>query len=68
MVSFKSIGAKISGRVRVLYPVHGVKNILRVVEGVVVSRGVGPNGKYIVVQADNGSYRSLSLKKIVNMQ
>lgn len=67
MVSFKSIGAKISGRVRVLYPVHGVKNILRVVEGVVVSRGVGPGGKYIVVQTDLGSYRSLSLKKIVNM-
>jgi len=67
MVSFKSIGAKVSGRVRVLYPVHGVRNILRLVEGVVVARGVGPGGKYIIVQCDNGSYRSLSLKKIVSM-
>jgi hypothetical protein len=65
MVSFKSIGAKVGKLVGVLYPVHGSRNILRSVEGVVEKRGNGPNGKYIVVKCTNGDYRSLSLKKIV---
>ncbi len=65
MVSFKSVGAKVGKLIDVLYPVHGSRNILRSVEGVVEKRGTGPNGKYIVVKCTNGNYRSLSLKKIV---
>lgn len=65
MVSFKSIGANVGKMVDVLYPVHGSRNILRSITGVVEKRGTGPNGKYIVVKCTNGSYRSLSLKKIV---
>jgi hypothetical protein len=67
MVSFKSIGAKVGKTVDILYPIHGSRNILRSIEGVVEKRGTGPNGKYIVVKCTTGGYRSLSLKKIVVM-
>lgn len=56
-----------SNSVNVLYPVHGTKNILRRVSGEVVNHGTGPNGKYVTVQEKNGSIRSLSLKKIVQL-
>lgn len=56
-----------SDSVNVLYPVHGNKNILRRVSGNIVNRGSGPNGKYVTVQEKNGSIRSLSLKKIVQL-
>ncbi len=56
-----------SNSVNVLYPVHGTKNILRRVSGEVVKRGTGPNGQYVTVQEKNGSIRSLSLKKIVQL-
>jgi hypothetical protein len=65
MVSFKAIGAKVGSVVDVLYPLHGNRNILRSISGVVEKRGIGPNGKYITVDCANGGYRTLSLKKIV---
>ncbi len=53
--------------VNVLYPVGGRKNILRRVTGEVVKRGTGPNGSYITVQSEDGTFRSLSAKKIVTL-
>ena len=56
---------KVGDKVDILYPVHGTRNILRGIVGVVVKEGVGPNGPYVTVDSEN-VFRSLSLKKIVS--
>ena len=56
---------KVGDKIDVLYPVHGSRNILRGIVGVVVKQGVGPNGAFITVDSKN-VFRSLSLKKIVS--
>lgn len=59
---------KKNGRpVQVMYPTRGTSNVLRRVDGVKLRSGTGPSGRYIVVQESNGQIRSLSLKKIVQM-
>lgn len=55
-------------QVSLLYPKHGSMNVLQRIVGEVVSYGVGPNGKYITVQSDNGVFRSLSESKIVKLR
>ena len=60
--------AKKNGRiVRVLYPVHGSKNVLRWVIGRKVCSYTGPNGRGITVAEADGKIRSLSLKKVVSL-
>ena len=64
MVNRLRIGQTFSG----LYPVHGTMNVLRKVEGVIEAVGKGPNGKFVTVQENaTGQYRSLSLRKIVQL-
>ena len=54
---------------RCKYPKHGRLNVLKWHEGVITRSGTGPNGKYAVVQSDDGpvSYTHLTLptKRIV---
>ena len=52
-------------KINVLYPVGGNKNIHRNVNGVKVSSGTGPNGRFITVQESDGQIRSLSVSKCV---
>ena len=60
--------AKKNGRiVRVLYPVHGSKNVLRRVIGRKLRSFTGPNGRGITVTEADGKIRSLSLKKVVSL-
>jgi hypothetical protein len=53
-------------RVDFLYPVHGRRNILRRIVGVVDKVGNGPNGPFVTVNSKN-VFRSLSATKIVNV-
>ena len=52
-------------KIRVLYPVNGKRNILRLVEGVKLKSFTGPNGRGITVQERDGKIRSLSVSKCV---
>lgn len=54
--------------VNCLYPKHGNSNVLRRHAGVVVSRGLGPGGRYITVQDSSGVIRSLSEAKIIKLR
>lgn len=52
-------------KIRVLYPVNGKRNVLRLVEGVKLKSFTGPNGRGITVQERDGKIRSLSVSKCV---
>lgn len=52
-------------KVSFLYPVHGCKNVLRLVRGVKVKSFTGPNGRGITVAESNGLHKSFSINKCV---
>jgi hypothetical protein len=52
-------------KIRVLYPVGGKRNVLRLVEGVKLKSFTGPNGRGITVRERDGKIRSLSVSKCV---
>jgi hypothetical protein len=58
---------RINSKINVLYPKHGKLNILRRVCGTVVKKGVGRKGPYLTVECEDGTFRTLSTKKIVSM-
>ena len=47
------------------YPKHGRLNVLKWHEGVITRAGTGPNGKYAVVQSDDGQFRTLRCDKMI---
>ena len=49
--------------VTLMYPARGTSNVTRRVTGEIVRVGHGPNGQFITVKDDLGSYRSLSMFK-----
>lgn len=51
--------------VRCKYPKHGRLNVLKWHEGVITRSGTGPNGKYAVVQSENGQFRTLRCDKMI---
>ena len=51
--------------VRCKYPKHGRLNVLKWHEGVITRSGTGPNGKYAVVQSDDGQFRTLRCDKMI---
>ena len=51
--------------IRCKYPKHGKLNILKWHEGVVHRSGTGPNGKYAVVQSNDGQFRTLRCDKMI---
>tara|TARA_B100000519_G_scaffold23611_1_gene16686 strand:- start:199 stop:426 length:228 start_codon:yes stop_codon:yes gene_type:complete len=59
----KRIGSIVNFR----YPKHGRYKTLRDVIGVVVDKGIGPNGPYLTVDEVRGGTRCFSTKKIVDM-
>ena len=59
----KRIGSVVNFR----YPKHGRYKTLRDVIGVVVDKGIGPNGPYLTVDEVGGGTRCFSTKKIVDM-
>lgn len=56
---------EIGDEVSFLYPVHGWMNILRLIKGIVIAAGIGPNGPFLTIQEANGKIRSCSEKKMV---
>jgi hypothetical protein len=50
---------------RCKYPKHGRLNVLKWHEGVITRSGTGPNGKYAVVQSDDGQFRTLRCDKMI---
>ena len=50
---------------RCKYPKHGRLNVLKWHEGVITRSGTGPNGKYAVVQSDDGQFRPLRCDKMI---
>ena len=51
--------------IRCKYPKHGKLNVLKWHEGVITRSGTGPNGKYAVVQSDDGQFRTLRCDKMI---
>ncbi len=51
--------------IRCKYPKHGNLNILKWHGGVITRSGTGPNGKYAVVQSDDGQFRTLRCDKMI---
>lgn len=51
--------------IRCKYPKHGRLNVLKWHEGVITRSGTGPNGKYAVVQSDDGQFRTLRCDKMI---
>ena len=54
--------------IRCKYPKHGRLNVLKWHEGVIHRSGTGPNGKYAVVQSDDGQFRTLRCDKMVDAE
>ena len=50
---------------RCKYPKHGRLNVLKWHEGVITRSCTGPNGKYAVVQSDDGQFRTLRCDKMI---
>ena len=50
---------------RCKYPKHGRLNVIKWHEGVITRSGTGPNGKYAVVQSDDGQFRTLRCDKMI---
>lgn len=50
-----------------LYPKNGNRNVLANRAGKVEAKGVGPKGDYIKVQLTDGTYRTFSAKRIVDL-
>ena len=50
---------------RCKYPKHGRLNVLKWHEGVITRSGTGLNGKYAVVQSDDGQFRTLRCDKMI---
>lgn len=59
---------EVGQNVNFLYPLHGNRNVLRRVVGSVVEKGDGPNGPYIRVEQTDKMFRTLSLKKVVQLR
>jgi len=51
--------------IRCKYPKHGKLNILKWHEGIITRSGTGPNGKYAVVQSNDGQFRTLRCDKMI---
>ena len=51
--------------VRCKYPKHGRLNILKWHTGVIHRTGTGLNGKYAVVQSEDGQFRTLRCDKMI---
>lgn len=51
-----------------LYPRKGNTNILANREFFVEKKGTGPNGEYVKAQLTDGTYRTFSTKRIVDLQ
>ncbi len=51
--------------IRCKYPKHGRLNVLKWHSGVIQRSGTGPNGKYAVVQSENGQFRTLRCDKMI---
>jgi hypothetical protein len=58
----------IGDRVSLLYPRNGTRNVLAGRDGLVESKGNGPAGEYIRVQLNDGTYRTFSSKRIVDLK
>lgn len=50
------------------YPKHGTRNILVNREGTIEKSGTGPAGPYVVLALKDGSYRTLSQRRMVDAQ
>jgi hypothetical protein len=62
------IRAQIGQHIKCNYPKHGSRNILCAQSGMVVEDGFSPNGQWYKIQRGDGSYRTLSLNKMVKPQ
>lgn len=56
---------RVGSQVNFLYPKAGRGNILRLVAGKVIDKGIGPNGPFLTINEISGEIRSFSTKKIV---
>lgn len=50
-----------------LYPMNGNRNILKARKGFVEAKGTGPKGDYVKVQLTDGTYRTFSAKRMVDV-
>lgn len=58
----------VGDRISCLYPRNGNRNVLANREGFVEAKGTGPAGDYLKVQLNDGTYRTLSTKRIVDLE
>lgn len=60
------VQVKVGQRFSCTYPKHGVKNILCNQAGVVESYGVKKGNQWLCIRREDGSFRTLHTKKMVN--
>jgi hypothetical protein len=58
----------VGDRISCLYPRNGNRNVLANREGFVEAKGTGPSGEYVKVQLTDGTYRTFSTKRIVDLE
>lgn len=51
-----------------LYPLHGIKNILKKRQGIVEKTGTGPNGKYFILNMGDAGFRTFRRDRAINLQ
>lgn len=52
--------------VKCKYPRHGTRNILCNRVGTVLKVGNGPNGKYILLKSEDGTFRTLRRDRMID--
>jgi hypothetical protein len=58
----------VGDRISCLYPKNGNRNVLANREGYIEAKGNGPAGEYVKVQLTDGTYRTFSTKRIVDLK
>jgi hypothetical protein len=56
----------IGQRLRCKYPQHGTRNILCNRDGQIIKAGVTKNGLYATIKSADGTYRSLSVNRMID--
>lgn len=67
MILITSVSVNVGDQVSCKYPKNGNRNILATKAGVVEAVGTGPAGDYFTIKMLSGQFRTLSLKRAVDL-
>ena len=67
MILVTKTNVNVGDHVSCKYPMRGTRNILTNRKGIVEKAGTGAQGPYVQLRLDSGEFRTLSLKRAVDL-